>query len=172
MKQLGVSATLGYQVTARLGITASAGAILGGTVVHSAEGEVGRGVAGSLSLNYLALFESDSRPFLATSITLGAATSSPVSDDGQRHRWTAGDLRLGAMVGKTFFDRLVPFASARAFAGPVSWNLGGEDVLGSDIHKYTVGAGALFHIPGSWAFFAEALPLGEQSASLGGSLSF
>lgn len=177
VEQASLSATLGYQLSTRLGITGSAGLIVGGTMTPSegnagGEGDVGRGFTGSLSLNYLPLFESESRPFVATSLTLGGSFASPESDDGERHGWRAFDARLGLMVGKTVFDHLVPFAAARAFGGPVSWTLGGEEVVGADIYHYTVGAGALYQVPGSFSLFAELLALGERSASLGGSLAF
>ena len=172
VEQASVSVTLGYQLSPRLGLSGSLGAIVTGEVDFGATGAVGQGVAVSLSANYLPIFETDSRPFLALSVTLGASTSTPVSDDGNEHRWTATDLRIGAMVGKTIRNRFVPFVAARAFGGPVRWTLGGEDVVGSDAHHYTIGAGALYQVPGSFSIFVEALALGERSASLGGSVAF
>ena len=99
-------------------------------------------------------------------------TADAKSDDGENHKWSATDLRAGIMVGKTFADRLVPFLAARAFAGPVNWHLGGEDVTGSDVYHYTVGAGFTFRMPGVLDAFAEAMPIGAQSLTLGASASF
>jgi hypothetical protein len=141
-------------------------------VDHTTEGDVGAGFLGSLTATYLPLFESERRPFLLTTLTAGYARTSAVSDDNMRYRWSAGDLRLGVMLGKTFFDRLIPFATARLFGGPVSWKLGGEDVVGSDIYHYTVGLGTTYRIPGKLDIFVEALGLGEQSARIGGTFSF
>lgn len=172
LEQSTVSATLSYQNSTRLGITGSFGAIVDGSVDHVSREDVGSGVLAAVSANYLALFESPSRPFVLLSATIGAATTTAVSDDGKRYRWTAQDNRFGVMVGKTFFDRLVPFATARGFFGPVYWKLGGEDVVGTDIHHYTIGAGASYQVPGRFSLFAEALALGEQSVSLGGSMAF
>jgi hypothetical protein len=76
------------------------------------------------------------------------------------------------MVGKTIGERFVPFVTGRIFGGPVSWHLGGEDVLGSDRYHYTVGGGATYRIPGKLDIFAEVLGLGEESVSLGASASF
>jgi hypothetical protein len=89
-----------------------------------------------------------------------------------RYDWIAYDVRAGVMVGKTIGERFVPFASARAYGGPVDWKLGGEDVIGSDKYHYTVGLGATYRIPGKVSLFAEVLGLGEKSASLGGSVAF
>ncbi len=172
VQQASVGATLGRQLALRSSLTVSASAILGGSVEHSGEGDVGTGVAGSVSWTYLPLFENASRPFIATSLTFGAATTTADSDDGMSYRWTAFDLRLGVMVGKTFFDHLVPFVTGRLFGGPVSWRLGGEDVTGSDINHYTVGAGVTYRVPGKFAVFAEAAGVGERSVSIGGNVTF
>ncbi len=172
IEQASVSATLGYQISTRTGVVGTAGGILGGTVDHGAEGDIGSGVVASVSATYLALFETEKRPFVLGSMTFGHSRTSAVSDDMQRHDWTAFDLRAGVMVGKTISDNFVPFASARVFGGPVSWQLGGEDVVGSDKYHYTVGLGATFRIPGKLDLFAEVLGLGEQSASVGGSVAF
>lgn len=172
VEQASVSATLGYQVSTRTGIVGTAGGILGGTVDYGAEGDVGTGVVASIGVSYLALFESESRPFVLGSLTLGHSRTSAVSDDMERHDWTAYDLRAGIMVGKTFAERFVPFATARVFAGPASWRLGGQDVLGGDKYHYTVGAGATYRIPGKLDFFAQALGLGEKSVSVGGGVAF
>lgn len=172
LEQASTSAILGYQASTRLGIVGSVGAILGGSVDHGAEGDVGGGVVGSLTATYLGLYETDSRPFLLGSLTLGHSRASAVSDDRMRYDWIATDLRAAAMVGKTVAGRFVPFASARVFAGPVSWRLGGERVTGSDLYHYTIGLGASYRIPGKLDLFAEVLGLGEESASLGASVSF
>lgn len=172
IEQSSVSGILGYQLSTRAGLVASAGGILGGTVNHGTEGDIGSGLVVSLSANYLALYETDTRPFLLGSVTFGHSRTSAVSDDNMRHDWNAFDMRAGLMVGKTISDQFVPFASARAFAGPVSWKLGGEDVVGTDKYHYTLGLGATFRIPGKLDLFAEVLGLGEKSASVGGSVSF
>jgi hypothetical protein len=155
-----------------VGLTASLGAILDGSVDHASKEDVSAGLITSITLNLLALYESESRPFVLGSATVGVATTKAISDDGVSHRWTANDNRLGVMVGKTFADHFVPFATARVFGGPVYWSLGGEDVVGTDIHHYTVGAGVTYQVPGSFSIFAEGLALGEQSVSLGGTMAF
>jgi len=171
-EQLSTSATFGWQASPRLGLVASLGSLVAGSVDVSMGGDFGVGALASVSVTALALFETARRPFLLASFTVGGVTAKAQSDDGQDHRWTAFDMRLGLMVGKTFADRFVPFITARAFAGPVSWRLGGRDVTGSDIYKYTVGGGLTIRVPGTLDVFAEALPLGARSLSIGGSASF
>ena len=173
VQQSSLSATLGYQYSTRLGLSASAGAVLGGKVEGEGfRGDVGKGFSMSAALNHLTMLETAKRPFLSTSLSLAFSRTTAESDDGTSQRWVATDLRIGAMVGKTLLDRFVPFASARVFAGPVTWRLGGEKVVGSDVHHYTVGGGMLYQVPGVLSVFAELLPVGERSMSLGASLSF
>ena len=172
VEQATISATVGYQLTTRVGLSGSVGAIVAGDVDFGATGDVGRGIAGSISINYLPVFETDTRPFVSLSATVGAATARPVGDDDLRHRWTAVDVRIGAMIGKTLWQRIVPFVAARGFGGPVRWTLGGEKVTGSDAHHYSVGGGALYQVPGSFSVFVELLALGEHSASAGASVAF
>ena len=172
VEQLSASATLGWQRSARWGLVASLGAILDGSVDSGTKRDVGPGVIGSVSVTWLPLFESERGPFLLASLTLGGATTTAVSDDGQAHRWSAFDLRAGLLLGKTFAERFVPFVTARGFGGPVFWRLGGETVTGTDVHHYAVGAGFTFRVPGALDLFAELLPLGEQSASVGAVLAF
>lgn len=163
---------MGYQFSTRWGIVGSVGGILGGTVNHGSDGDIGSGITASLSGTYLALFEKEKRPFILGSFTLGHSRTTAVSDDSMSHDWTAYDARLGVLVGKSFGDYFVPFLSARVFGGPVNWKLGGEDVLGSDKYKYTAGLGTSFRIPGTVDLFAEVLAVGERSASVGGSIAF
>jgi len=172
VRQASVGAVLGRQLAVRSSLTVAVSAILGGTVESTQKGDVGTGVTGSVSWTYLPLFESESRPFIATSLTFGAATTTAESDDGASYRWSAFDLRLGVMVGKTFFNHLVPFVTGRVFGGPVMWHLGGDAVTGSDTHHYTAGAGLTFRVPGKFSLFAEADPIGERSVSVGGNITF
>jgi len=83
----------------------------------------------------------------------------------------AGDARLAAMIGKSF-GPVVPFLGARAFGGPVSWRLAGQSVMGGDAHHYAVGAGLSVRLPARLELFAEAMPLGERSATAGVSVRY
>lgn len=143
-----------------------------GAVTTDMQRDVGAGFVGSVTATWLPLFETRRRPFVLTSLSFGGSTVTAESDDDEAHRWTAFDLRLGAIIGKTFADRFTPFAAGRVFAGPVSWQLGGESQTGGDAHKYTAGGGLSFRIPGRLDLFAEVMAVGEQSASVGGAMAF
>ena len=76
--------------------------------------------------------------YLELDIADSAVTTPARSDAAQL---VAFDLRGGVTVGKTFAERWVPYASVRAFAGPVMWHRAGEDVTGGDRYHVTAGAG-------------------------------
>lgn len=159
------TASLGRFTTPRHGWTVSASGILDGEVegrdVHS-----GAGLGGAYT--YLPLFESERRPFVALSGIASAALARATSDDGRTRSWTALDLRVSAMVGKSFLEgRLTAYAAARAYAGPVFWRRTGKDVLGGDRYHVTLGAGASWSLSPRLTLSAELMPLGGQSVSGG-----
>src|SRR5262249_31793125 len=132
----------------------------------AARGDVGGGGSISVGWSWLPLYETETRPFVQVAASLGASTTTAVSDDSERHRLSAGDLRVGVLTGKTFFDRLTAYAAVRGFFGPVRWQLGGEAVNGGDAHHFAVGLGAIWRLPARFDVFAEAMALGEQSVSV------
>ena len=81
-----------------------------------------------------------------TTLTLGGMTTKAEADDQRRHRWTALDMRAGLMVGKTFAERFVPFVSARAFAGPVMWQIAGDAARAAEA-RIIVGVEAVARVP-------------------------
>jgi hypothetical protein len=172
LAEASVSASLGYHPGPRYGASFGLGAIVGGRV-DSGDGDrdVAPGLLATLSGSWLALYEAERRPFILASLSLGVSTTTAESDDGAAYRLTAGDARVGVLVGKTF-GRWVPYGAARAFGGPVLWTLGGHAVNGDDAHHYTVGVGASLRLPARLDAFVELMPLGERSASTGISLSF
>jgi hypothetical protein len=160
-------ASLGYYFNPRWGVTGALGVVLDGRATNAAtRGDVGSGAVASIGASWLALYEGARRPFLLASATLGASRTTAISDDGQRHPLNSSDLRLAVLLGKSF-GPVVPFLGARAFGGPVSWRLGGKPVVGSDVHHYAVGAGLTVRLPARLDLFAEAMPLGERSATGG-----
>jgi hypothetical protein len=178
IEQVSLVATAGYHWGPRWGLSGSVGAILGGsTDVMSAgsdSGDVGAGILASVSGSWLARYEGDRAPFLLLTASIGVSTTTAVADDGESHRLTSGDGRLGVMAGKTFFESqwLVAFATARLFGGPVVWHLAGDTTTGGDTHHYTVGGGLMLRLPKRLTVFIEGMPLGEQSASAGVTASF
>jgi hypothetical protein len=75
-------------------------------------------------------------------------------------------FRLGVMGGRRF-GSVSPYVLARAFAGPVSWTLGGMDVTGSDTSKFQLGAGVSVSTDSGLSFLVDVSALGERSVSLG-----
>jgi hypothetical protein len=162
-QQFAVNASLGHQISPRLGWNVTDSWLTGGNIGGRAllYGE-GLGV----SLDYLAVYERAWQPFLALSASASASDARAVADDGRLRDWTAGDLRLGAMGGKTF-GPLVPYAAVRVFGGPVSWHLSGASVIGTDHDHYTAGLGLTLRLPRSADVTVEVMPVGERSAIAG-----
>lgn len=162
-----VMAQAAYQATPRIVVALGLGAVVDGTI---AEGDIGPGPAGSASVAWLALLETERRPFALVGFSIAGSRATAVSDDGMEHALTAADARVGAMVGKTF-AAFTPYAAARAFAGPVGWTLAGDDATGTDAHHYTVGAGLSVRPGRRFDLSLELMPLGEQSATAAATLA-
>jgi hypothetical protein len=167
MSALTTMAQATYQPSARLGLGFGLGAVIGGTI---ADGDISPGPAASASATWLALLETERRPFLLAGLSFAGSRASAVSTDGEDHTLTAFDLRLGAMVGTTF-GPVSPYLAARVFAGPVGWTLDGGEQTGSDAHHYTVGAGLVVRAGRRLDLSAEGMALGEVSATAALSLS-
>ena len=163
-----VMAQAAYQATPRLVVSLGLGAVVDGTI---ADGDIAPGPAGSASLSWLALLETERSPFALIGMSVAVSRAGAVSDDGEEHPLTAGDVRIGAMLGKTFFGVFTPYVAARAFGGPVMWTLAGDDATGSDAHHYTVGAGVSLRPGRRLDLSLEAMPLGEQSATASATLA-
>jgi hypothetical protein len=164
LRETSVTATVGNFATPRLGWSVTAGGIVAGSI----EGrDVHGGGALGASLSWLPVYESARRPFVGFSASLGTALIRGTADDGSSRLWSAWDLRAGALAGKTFFGRIVPYAAARVFGGPVYWHNGGAGVAGSDRYHVTAGLGLTVRLPARLDVTLEAMPLGEQSATVG-----
>ena len=163
-----VTATLAWHKDPRFGVELGLGAILDGRLtVDGVAHDVAPGFAASATGSWLALLETGARPFLLFSLTASVSTAATGAD-----RVTALDLRAGAIVGKTFLDRLTPYLAARVFGGPVYWTLDGASVTGSDQHHFAIGGGASVRLPGGVDLLAEGMALGERSVNVGVGLSF
>jgi len=161
LRELAVTASVGHFATPRLGWTVSAGGIVGGSV----EGrDLAGGATVSAGLSWLPVYERPRRPFVGLSVSVGTALARATADDGSQHLWSAWDGRVGAMAGKTL-GRVVAYAAARGFGGPVFWHRDGERVVGGDRWHFTLGAGVTIRLPRRFDVSLEAMPLGEQSAT-------
>lgn len=141
--------------------------MIGGQIEH-------RDVSGGATLvgtvSWLPLYEGETRPFVAITGSLGLGFVRAQADDAMTRSWWAFDARGGVTVGKTFAGHWVPYASARAFGGPVFWHHAGDGVTGNDRYHVTLGAGLIVRVLRSFDVSAEAMPLGEQSFALGATL--
>jgi hypothetical protein len=83
-------------------------------------------------------------------------------------RFTAGDVRIGAIAGRTF-GPVSPYVLARGFGGPVWWAVDGASTVGSDTRHFQLGAGLSLTTSFGLTIVADVSALGEQAASLGAS---
>jgi hypothetical protein len=151
------------------------GAIVGGRAsAGGVDHDVAPGVAASLTGSWLALYEGEARPFVLLALTLSGSTTTTTlaSGGGAAQRLTAFDARLSVLAGKTFLERVTPYAAARVFGGPVWWTLDGAGVTGGDQHHYALGAGVTVRLPGALDVFVEGMALGERSLNAGAGLAF
>ena len=151
-----MAASLGYRFSPRFSARLTAGAILGGTLDvddRSFDVEPGWLVTASASASFAATEETG------------------VADPGTVDL-IATDGRIGVLFGTTVGDRVSPYLLGRAFAGPVLWEIDGEDRTGSDAHHYQVGAGASISLPANVSAQLDVSFLGERSLSAGGAVAF
>ncbi|MDB4940658.1 MAG: uncharacterized protein JWP97_192 [Labilithrix sp.] len=98
----------------------------------------------------------------------GTRTHGSVSGAASSTTFTAGDLRAGVIVGKTFGDVLTPYVTGRVFGGPIYWHLDGASVTGTDLYKYQAGGGvSLALLRRRLDVFAEGIALGERGFAAG-----
>jgi hypothetical protein len=165
LRQTALSVSLEYRLSHRWTLSGSGGwmprgetALEDGTSVR-----LNRGAVGSLGVSWLALEPEGAKPFvmLSGALAISRIHSAPST-------WTSGDLRLGVSAGYTFFERLSPYLTARAFGGPVSWN----GLTATDRYHFQLGAGLALGLPAGFDLVMEGVPLGEKSLTVGVGLSF
>lgn len=158
-QQLAVAGSFDWRASDRWTLQIAVGSAVGGHLVHRGiDHPIRPGPLASLAASYR--WVSDP-VFVVT--TMSIAQSFVRAGDAA---FRAGDARLGLAIGKTF-GPFAPFATARAFAGPVSF--AGDS--GTDRYKYSVGAGALLFTRGL-DLAIEIGFLGERRLTAGGGLSF
>jgi hypothetical protein len=96
-----------------------------------------------------------------------ALASTRMEGGGPNERFLAGDLRIGAIAGRTFADRISPYLLARAFGGPVFWTIAGDSVSGGDASHLQLGAGLSVTLPWKLTATVDVSAVGEQAVSLG-----
>ena len=99
-------------------------------------------------------------------------SSSPMGH-AEAPRFTALDLRVGAIAGKTIANVFTPYVTARAFGGPITWRFDGANVTGTDLYKYQLGGGlSLALLDRRLDVFAEGIALGERGIAAGVGTTF
>lgn len=150
----------------RLSSTIGAGAIVAGTLERNADRfELTPGPTGFASLGWRAIDASREGPwpFLQINTTLSASHTRAGGAP-----FTAFDLRVAAVAGRTIEDVVTPYVVARAFGGPIYWRIEGEDVTGTDLYKHQVGGGLSLVLPSRVLdVFVEGIALGERGIAAG-----
>ena len=164
-----------------------AGGVAGGELIHGAARDtIGPGFAGYLGVAGRVYDGKGWVPFLQLTATLSVTHMGTRTDDrGTRTdgstsaagpsspAFTASDLRVGAIAGKTFGEVFTPYVTGRVFGGPIAWRFDGAAVTGTDLYKYQVGGGlslALFQR--RLDVFAEGIALGERGLAAGVGTTF
>jgi hypothetical protein len=167
----------------RLSLQIGAGGIVRGELVHGAATDtLGPGLAVASGLAWRVVEPREALPFVQLTGTLGVTHALTRTDDrgtrtdgstspgarAETSTFTAFDVRLGAIVGKTFADLVTPYVTARAFGGPILWRFDGASVTGTDLYKYQLGGGlSLALAKGRLDLFAEGIGLGERGVAAG-----
>ena len=106
-------------------------------------------------------------PTLDYSVFLSAASTKIESPTTQNETsYFSSDFRVGGRASWNINGQVFPYFSGRVFGGPVSWELDGVEVIGSDIHHYQFALGTALQF-GSLGTFAEWAGVGEKAMSLG-----
>lgn len=163
-------ASASYAPTADLSFQLSAGAAFGGSLaMPDGTYTFAAGPTGAIGATYRLL---TGQPFLTLSGVLSGTTAKTRGDNGDRARYTAFDLRLGAACGLTFWNAVSPYAVARVFGGPVFWHYEGASRTGTDAYHVQLGVGLSALVSERVNLFFEGIPLGERAFSGGAALVF
>jgi len=161
-------ATLERRPTPRLALLAGAGGFGGHLTRGGDRWGLSPGVVAAVGASYRAVDPSDAQGlFMLLTSQLSVAASR--ADD---YPYTAVDLRLGVVFGKTFAERITPYGTARIFGGPILWRLDGAEVQGTDVNKYQVAGGVAVLLGRSIDLFVEGVPLGERGFAAGAGAAF
>lgn len=162
-----VVAAAGRQFGRDWSVRLAGGAILDGTM--TVEGETHDiGTGWLVSVAGARVFRFGGRFFATASLAIGvSSTSTRLMPTDDAVSLSAMDVRLGGLVGATFWERFSPYVLARTFGGPVGWNRGGADITGTDQYHIQVGAGASVQLRSGFSALIDASLLGERSLSIG-----
>ena len=169
--QSAVLATVGYRLSSGWNLRGAVGAILAGSLEADDASQRGfdmntglvMSIAGSRQWTFGdAYFVNGSLSFAGASTSTREAMTT-----GDDIGLSSFDLRLGAVAGRTFFDIWQPYLLTRLFAGPVLWQVDGQDLAGGDRFHFQFGVGSSLATSFGLLVTADVSVLGERSASLG-----
>jgi hypothetical protein len=168
-----VIGSLAYQPTPRWTLQVAAGSTVGGHLdTPAGQYDFSAGPTAAIGASWRAVAGTTPFVILTSNLSFSTSDAKPTGAGPAAGRYSALDLRLGALVGTTIARVFSPYAVARVFGGPVYWAFQGEDVIGSDTHHYQVGAGFSLVAFGPVNVFAEGVPLGERSFAGGTAFAF
>ena len=106
-------------------------------------------------------------PSLDFSVFVSASSATIENPTTQnKTNYFSSDLRVGGRASWNINAKVFPYVAGRVFGGPVSWELDGIDVIGTDIHHYQFALGTAIQF-GSLGTFVEWAGLGEKAWSIG-----
>jgi hypothetical protein len=169
LREYAITAFAGYSSPSGWSLRASIGALVDGSL----EDEMGThdvepGIVGGLGASRQWQL-GDGYWFVTGSAGLSIAAASTEQAAAGDERLVAADVRVGAIAGRTFAKLWNPYLLARAFGGPVWWNINGSDTTGSDTRHFQLGAGISVVTSFGLTVVVDVSALGEQAASLGAS---
>lgn len=170
ISQLAVSASVGQAWPSRVSLRASIGVVIDGSLEGEGRSyDIGPGfiVAASVAKQWIA-----GDWFVTSSFSMSASrtTTTETQPGAPRETLIAVDLARGGVIAGRSFGLVSPYVLARAFGGPVFWELDDMDVWGTDVHHFQIGAGASLTTESGLSVVLDVAALGEQAASLGMSL--
>lgn len=173
-----VTASFEYRIRPDMTLGGGAGAGLGGLFTVGAERHrVNPGWLLTATWSRRLIDPVGNKPFLLLGLAFGASGASTTREQAgtpapRSAPLYALDLRLALTVGKTFWGVLSPYASARAFGGPVFWRYRDESLTGGDKYHFQLAAGVATALPRGFDVFVDGSPLGERALTMGLGKSF
>jgi hypothetical protein len=170
LREYAITAFAGYSSASGWSLRASLGALVDGSLedemgLHDIEPGIVGGLGASKQWQL-----GDGYWFVTGSAGISiAAASTQQAGAANDEGLVAGDVRVGAIAGRTFAKLWSPYLLARAFGGPVSWAIDGNDTTGSDTRHFQLGAGLSVVTSFGLTIVVDVSALGEQAASLGAS---
>lgn len=173
-----VTASFEYRISPDMSVGGGAGAGLGGLfTIGETRHKVLPGWLVTASWSRRLLDGVGRNPFLLVGLSLGASGASTRRETtgttvAPTESLYALDLRVALTVGKTFWNVLTPYVSARAFGGPVFWSHQNKNLIGGDQYHFQLAAGVVSALPRGFDLFVDGSPVGERAITIGAGKSF